>query len=97
MPRLKRLSSVWGSPLAQQIPEAINGVPIIVRRLTEQIELEGLECEVSYVKGSSLAQRMCQGLYRVTGVKSQVESLCAEFETNPRGVVIAGVVKTDFG
>eukprot|EP00047_Mylnosiga_fluctuans_P004739 m.236284 g.236284 ORF g.236284 m.236284 type:complete len:948 (-) comp12952_c0_seq1:298-3141(-) len=48
-----------------------NGVPIIVRRIIQTIERRGLAQE---------------GLYRITGVKSHVERLCADFETNPRSV-----------
>lgn len=71
MPAQRRVSSVFGSPLAAQFRELEDGVPIIVRRIINSIERRGL-CQ--------------EGLYRLTGVKSHVEQLCADFETNPRSV-----------
>ena len=40
---------------------------------------------------------LTQGLYRISGVKSHVEQLCADFENNPRAVDVdkeVGVVPT---
>eukprot|EP00055_Hartaetosiga_balthica_P015572 m.92827 g.92827 ORF g.92827 m.92827 type:complete len:1307 (+) comp8901_c0_seq6:69-3989(+) len=68
-----RKKSVFGSSVQSQATEKIDGVPIIVRRLSEVLERTAIDHE---------------GLYRLSGVKSQVESLCSLFESNPRTVCI---------
>jgi len=64
-------------------------VPEIVRQCVEEIDLNG---------------STINGIYRVSGVKSKVESLCHSYETNPDEVelsnlspnIIANVLKYFF-
>jgi hypothetical protein len=56
------------TPDGAQLPDTENGVPIIVSRITAEIETRGLAQE---------------GLYRLSAVKSQVEDMCARLEANP--------------
>ena len=64
-------------------------VPGIVRQCVEEIELNGAQMN---------------GIYRVSGVKSKVEGLCHNYESNPEGVdlsnlspnIIANVLKHFF-
>eukprot|EP00049_Salpingoeca_infusionum_P013790 m.257346 g.257346 ORF g.257346 m.257346 type:complete len:1287 (+) comp15527_c1_seq1:111-3971(+) len=64
---------VFASPLSSQAEETVDSVPIIVRRIADVIERNGIDYE---------------GIYRLSGIKSEVEALCTEFEKNPRGVEI---------
>lgn len=45
----------------------IDGVPLIIRRIAETIERSAMDFE---------------GIYRLSGIKSRVERLCASFEAN---------------
>eukprot|EP00730_Choanoeca_flexa_P000987 TRINITY_DN10430_c0_g1_i1.p1 TRINITY_DN10430_c0_g1~~TRINITY_DN10430_c0_g1_i1.p1 ORF type:complete len:1112 (+),score=245.70 TRINITY_DN10430_c0_g1_i1:96-3431(+) len=71
MVKRMRQQSVFGSSLAESIADGEDGVPVLVRRLCEAVERHGIETE---------------GIYRLSGVKSRVEDLCARFESNPRAV-----------
>ena len=62
-----------------QTPDTVDGVPLIVVRLTQEVERRGLTTE---------------GLYRLSAVKSQVEQMCADFEANPRTVNMAVDVRS---
>lgn len=51
-------------------------VPDIVKQCIKQIELRGAQIN---------------GIYRVSGVKSKVESVCRDFEENPSNVNLSSV------
>ena len=59
----------------------MDGVPIIVSRITAEIEARGLGQE---------------GLYRISAVKSQVEEMCALLEVNPQSANLDVDVRFSF-
>eukprot|EP00056_Hartaetosiga_gracilis_P013344 m.220270 g.220270 ORF g.220270 m.220270 type:complete len:738 (-) comp13829_c6_seq1:179-2392(-) len=70
---IHRQMSVFGSSIQSQCTEKVDGVPIIIRRIAECLERNAMDFE---------------GLYRLSGVKSRVEMVCASFEDNPRTVSV---------
>eukprot|EP00045_Choanoeca_perplexa_P014984 m.180613 g.180613 ORF g.180613 m.180613 type:complete len:1065 (+) comp16859_c0_seq1:178-3372(+) len=68
-----RQQSVFGASLADSLTDGEDAVPVLVRRLCEAVERRGIESE---------------GIYRLSGVKSRVEDICARFEANPRAVSV---------
>lgn len=74
--RLRPKMTTFGIDLTQQAEETGEPIPIIVKKCVTEIERKGY---------------FTKGLYRVSGVKSDVESLCQMFENGPELVDLTEV------
>eukprot|EP00105_Crassostrea_gigas_P014986 XP_011431850.1 PREDICTED: uncharacterized protein LOC105331398 isoform X10 [Crassostrea gigas] len=67
----KRRNTTFGVDFQEQVEKSRSAIPSIVTKCLTEIEKRGI---------------MIKGIYRMSGVKSKVESLCSKFEKDPDSV-----------
>ncbi|KAK7468187.1 hypothetical protein BaRGS_00036600 [Batillaria attramentaria] len=90
-----RRNTMFGVDFQEQVERYKSQVPPIITKCLAEIERRGVMIKVSLMhvlscipapgspKMRASALQMRHGIYRVSGVKSKVESLCRRFDLNP--------------